>query len=356
MTTSFDIDHLPGRTITHAGSEYLFFSGTAYLGLQQNPAFQQLLVEGTNRYGTSFGSSRNGNLRLAIYEAAEAELARRISGPGTSALTVSSGMMAGQVVVQAFRAQEATFIYAPCAHPALWNVPAPALPAGSFADWTQQLPEQLRAVTSPAPIVVLTNAIDALHSNHYSFDWVNDLPDDRPITLVVDDSHGLGLLNGGRGIWPQLPTKENVELLVTGSLAKAMGLPGGAVFGNPDSLDRLRKTAFFGGSSPIPPAYLDAFLKAEPLYTEAFDKLQQNLTLAEKLLGVTALFNHAKGYPVFFTEQDKLYPYLLERNIVLYSFAYPTVHDPANTRIVISAFHELADIQQLAYRIYDYMF
>jgi len=356
MNTSFDIDHLPSRTITHADKEYLFFSGTAYLGLQQNPAFQQLLFDGISRYGTGFGSSRNGNLRLAVYEAAEAELARRISGPGTSALTVSSGMMAGQVVVQAFRAKGATFIYAPCVHPALWDAPTTTLPTLPFADWAQQLPEQLRNIPASSPIVVLTNAIDALHSNQYSFDWVHELPTDRPITLVVDDSHGLGLLNSGRGIWPQLPKKENVELLVTGSLAKAMGLPGGAIFGQPDSLDRLRKTAFFGGSSPIPPAYLDAFLKAESLYTDAFDKLQQNLMLAEKLLNVTALFNHAKGYPVFFTEQDKLYPYLLERDIFLYSFAYPTVHDPANTRIVISAFHELADIQQLAYRIYDYLF
>ncbi|GAB3747411.1 aminotransferase class I/II-fold pyridoxal phosphate-dependent enzyme [Spirosoma pomorum] len=356
MNSSFTIDHLPGRTITQGGKEYLFFSGTAYLGLQQNPAFQQLLLKGISRYGAAFGSSRNGNLQLAIYEVAETELARRISGPGTAALTVSSGMMAGQVVVQAFRARNATFVYAPCAHPALWHTPALLLPNIPFADWTKQLPEQLGAITSTAPIVILTNTIDALHSKHYSFDWVNDLPDNRPITLVVDDSHGLGVLNGGRGIWPQLPKRDNVELLVTGSLAKAMGLPGGAIFGQPDSLDRLRKTSFFGGSSPIPPAYLDAFLKAESLYREAFDKLQQNILLAEKLLNVTALFSQAKGYPVFFTEQDKLYPYLLEQGIFLYSFAYPTPQDPANTRIVISTFHELADIQQLAYRIYDYMF
>ncbi len=349
MSEIFHINHLPNRTVAHNGQEYLFFSGTAYLGLPQHPAFHQLMVEGMSRYGTVFGSSRNGNVRLGVYEEAETKLAAKIGAE--KALTLSSGMMAGQVVINWLKSQQATFIYAPKAHPALWHEPVVTLPQLSFAQWTAQLPDQLRAM-APGPVAILTNTLDAVCSDYYNFDWVNDLPDDRPITLVVDDSHGLGVLNNGRGIWPQIPRKPNrnggpVCVLGTASLAKAMGLPGGVVFGDESTVKSLRQTAFFGACSPIAPACLDAYLRADALYAEGYERLQKNVLLAEKLLLPTGLFRHAKGYPVFFTEHDELYADLLQHNILIYSFAYPTAADRANTRVVISAFHEPTDIQQL---------
>lgn len=353
MSENFEIDHLPGRTISHNGREYLFFSGTAYLGLSQHTDFQQLMIDSMHRYGTVFGSSRNGNLRLAVYEEAEAQLAAMVGAP--AALTLSSGMMAGQVISNWLRAQHVTFIYGPSAHPALWHEPTVTLPALSFVDWSVQIADQIRTVlatrTITGPIAILVNSIDAVRSEYYNFDWVDDLPDDCSITLIVDDSHGIGVLNNGHGIWPEIAHKlrnSQIRLLVTTSLAKALSLPGGAIFGDADLLKVIRQTAFFGACSPMTPASLDAYLKADTLYAEGRERLQRNVRLAETLLLPTGLFRHAKGYPVFFTEQDGLYQYLLEGELFIYSFAYPTAADRANTRIVISAFHELTDIKRLA--------
>ncbi|GAB2603614.1 aminotransferase class I/II-fold pyridoxal phosphate-dependent enzyme [Spirosoma areae] len=361
MSEFFEINHLPNRTIRHNGQPYLFFSGTAYLGLPQHPAFQKLMVESVNQYGTVFGSSRNGNLRLAIYEEAEAKLAASVVDTGAeapSALTLSSGMMAGQVVINWLRGQGVSFLYAPNAHPALWHEPVVVLPGLSFADWAAQLPDQLRAMP-PGPVAILTNSLDAVWSAYYPFDWLADLPHDRFITLVVDDSHGLGLLNNGRGVWPQISGKfdsigQPVQLLVTASLAKAMGMPGGVIFGDAESMAALRQTAFFGASSPMPPAYLAAYGRADTLIDEGRERLRQNILLAEKLLLPTGLFHHATGYPVFFTERDDLYSFLLNNGIIIYSFAYPTAADRANTRIVISAFHEIEDIEQLANQVHTF--
>lgn len=351
MSEFFDINQLPNRTVTHQGKVYHFFSGTAYLGLPQHPSFQHLMTEAIGRYGTVFGSSRNGNVRLGIYEEAEAKLAS-VAGTET-ALTLSSGMMAGQVVINWLRSQASTFIYAPTAHPALWHEPVVSLPTMSFADWAAQLPSQLQTV-APGPIAILTNALDAVCSAYYEFDWINNLPDNRPITVVVDDSHGLGVLNQGRGIWPQISHKPHVKLIVTASLAKAMGMPGGVIFGDTDTLTSIRRTAFFGACSPMPPANLAAYLQADALYAEGYQRLQRNISLAETLLLPTGLFRHAIGYPVFFTEHDELYTHLLESGILVYSFAYPTASHRANTRIVISAFHTPEDIQELANCVYSY--
>ena len=349
----FSVNHLPGRFVEQNGQSYCFFSGTAYLGLQQNPVFQQLMVEAMSQYGTVFGSSRNGNLRLGIYEEAEAKLAAFVADELT-ALTLSSGMMAGQVVSNWLRGQGIPIVYGPYTHPALWHEPVVSLPTGAFADWAAQVSEQLTTLPT-GPVAILVNSLDAVRSVYFNFNWVENLPENREITLIVDDSHGLGVLNNGRGIWAQLPQKANVRVVVTASLAKAMGLPGGAVFSDAETIDEIRKTAFFGACSPMPPACLSAFMKADSLYAEAGERLRNTIRQAEALLLPTGLFQHASGYPVFFTEQDGLYPYLLQKGICIYSFAYPTAADRANTRIVLSAFHEPEDIDQLARQVYTYL-
>ena len=357
MPTPFTIDQLPDRVITQAGQSYLFFSGTAYLGLPQLPAFRALVAEAMQTYGTSYGSSRNGNLRLGLYERVEALLTTAV-GPAANrpaaALTLSSGMLAGQLVVQWLRQPHTRFLYAPGTHPALWADARPELPAGTHAEWAAQLGAQVRALPAGQPVVILTNSIDALQSVPYTFYWLSTLPLDRPVTVVVDDSHGLGVLNDGRGIWAQLPQRPGLRLLRTGSLAKGMGLPGGVVFGDADTLAQLRQTAFFGACSPIPPAYLAAYEQAGPLYRAAYDRLLTNVGLAEKLLLPTGLFRQAPGYPVFSTDDAGLYPYLLDRGIFMYSFAYPGPADPPNNRIVISAFHTPDDIATLADALYAY--
>ena len=299
---------------------------------------QALLADGLTQYGLHFGASRNGNLQLAVFDEAEQHLARQVGAP--AALTVSSGMLAGQVVVDWVARQlgpnpigfQSLYV-----HPALWH---------------PLLKNQTRPPADSIPAYFMTNSVDAIHSKLFHFEWLTDFPIDHTMYLVVDDSHGLGVLNGGRGIWPELAhlltNHPKIRLIVTASLAKAMGLPGGVIFSDPDTLTQLRKTAYFGACSPMPPAYAHAYTRADVLYADGYERMMHNIALAEAALMPTGLFSHAPGYPVFYTDHDDLYPYLLENGIFVYSFAYPTPADKANTRIVISAFHEPEDIDQLA--------
>ncbi|WP_234735807.1 aminotransferase class I/II-fold pyridoxal phosphate-dependent enzyme [Tellurirhabdus bombi] len=346
MNDFYTIDHLPGRTIRLDGEEYLFFSGTSYLGLAQNKDFQQLLAEGLGRYGTVFGSSRNGNLRLGIYEEAEAKLAAFAGAE--AALTLSSGMMAGQMVMAWLKSEGYHFVYGPSAHPAIWHEPSVALPSLPFETWAAQLPDRLRTVTSNR-IAIVVNSLDAVQSVRYSFDWVADLPGDLPITLLIDDSHGLGVIGeGGRGILGQVPRRPNIRTIVTASLAKAMGLPGGVLFAESTILSAIRRMAFFGACSPTPPAYLYAYSRAEAIYQTSFQQLQQNISHIEELLTGSPLFQHSKGYPVFYTPYDGIYAQLVQNKVLIYSFAYPSPTDKPNTRIVINALHTADDLERLA--------
>jgi 8-amino-7-oxononanoate synthase len=348
MHKPFTISQIPNRTIEHEGQTYLFFSGTSYLGIAQHPQMQAFLAEGVAQYGLHFGSSRNGNLQLAIYEETEARLAEWAGAD--SALTTSSGMVAGQVVVDWLARRltpETVVVQAPGTHPALWH---PLLNAKTLPLTTAQLAETLGS-TNHAPLCILTNSVDALRGLQCDFGWLPSLTD-RPVWLVVDDSHGLGVINAGRGIYGELRGLANqmptLRFVVTASLAKAMGLPGGVILGDRELMSALRQTAYFGACSPMPPAYAYAYAQAGTLHQEMHKRLMHNVALAESVLMPTGLFTHGNGYPVFYTEHTELYPALLKQGIFIYSFAYPTPHDKANTRLVISAYHEEDDIHALA--------
>jgi 8-amino-7-oxononanoate synthase len=362
MHKPFTINHIPGRTIEHEGREYLFFSGTSYLGIPQHPEMQALLAEGVARYGLHFGSSRNGNLQLGIYEEAEAKLAA-VAG-AAAALTTSSGMVAGQVVVDWLARHltpDTVVIQAGGTHPALWH---PLLKPQLVPPGWEGLQAALPAGNQL--IVYLTDSVNTIRGFQHEFGWVQKLRG-RSLWLIVDDSHGLGWLNGGRGTYPDLVRLTeglpNVRFIVTGSLAKGVGLPGGVILGDAPTLEYLRHTAYFGACSPMPPAYAYAYLRAGKstpgestdsarrgtLYTEAHARLTRNVALAEELLLPTGLFEgHGRGFPVFYTEHNDLYEHLLRQGIFIYSFAYPTPAHKTNTRIIISAYHEENDIRALA--------
>lgn len=347
MHNHFTIQQLPSNTIVLNEQEYHFFSGTSYLGMNQDEAFRQLLIEGLNQYGMSFGSSRNGNLQLAVYDAAKNKMAAWVGAE--KALMLSSGMLAGQVVAQYLKTRQAAFFYAPQSHAANFHEPQVQLPAMSFQEWSEQIAQQIKEANTTQSVIVC-NSTDGLRANAYHFEWVKDLPEDKEVTLIIDDSHGLGITGtNGAGIFQQIRVKPNVQFVVVSSLHKAMGIPGGVVFSDIQTIDALRHTAYFASCSPIAPAYLYAYLKADEIYKYNFERLQENIRrFITQLQTALSLFSFQPDYPVFYTTNDELYAYLFENGIFIYSFAYPIKTGKPNTRIVISAWHTETQIDILA--------
>jgi 8-amino-7-oxononanoate synthase len=349
MQHSFwETDHLPGRLLHHAGREYLYCSGTGYLGMARNPEFAALLSEGLARYGTNYGSSRSSNLRLRIYEEAETYLAR--CADAAAALTVSSGYLAGQMAVKAL-SDAGRFEYAPGTHPAAWLAAAPAAPPATFshADWSAQLLARL-ATEPPAPVVIVSNSLDPLHACPYNFSWTAHLPPDRPITLLLDDSHGFGVTGPtGAGVFAEVRVPPSVRVVVVASLGKACGVPGGVVLSSDEQfVAELRRSAFFSASSPVVPAYLWAFVRAESLYAQARQQLAANTAQFAQATATTDLFKSFEGFPVFYTPANQLADYLQERGVWVSSFPYPAPTDTPITRVVLSALHTAADMAQVA--------
>ena len=349
------IDHLPSRTILINGEEHLFFSGTSYLGMGHQPDFKAALLEGFNQYGTIFSASRNNNVQLKIYEEAEDFIAKWTSSE--AALTVSSGLMAGQLAVQSLVNQ--TFISAPSAHPAIWQTNTPP-PDGlgmchqhifeNFDDFSKKIVNIVEKESGK--IVIAANAIDPLRGESYDFSWIKNLPSDKPITLLLDDSHGIGITGTeGGGIFQNIKNltdgKQNINLIVIASLAKAVGIPGGVILGDKKTVASIRQNPLFVGASPIVPAYLFAFLHAQKTYTDARTVLQKNIQQFTNALSQCPHLpiTYLPNYPVFFVQQKGLFDYLFKHKILISSFSYPNPTDPPITRIILSALHTEGDIK-----------
>jgi 7-keto-8-aminopelargonate synthetase-like enzyme len=335
---------LPGRTVWTEGKERLYFSGTSYLGINHSPEYQQLLLQGIQQYGGNYSSSRSSNLQLAVYEQVEHFMAKWL---GTEAvLTFSSGFQAGQALMQCLP-RSASYIFAPKTHPAVWQTDQHVW-QGDFPSWVLSLPAQVAAAADE--VIIVTNSLDALFAEKYKFNWLADLPRGKQIHVIVDDSHGLGVIGKlGEGVISEIKAflPRHVQLTIAGSVGKALGIPGGLVAGSEALIRSLRKNPAFTAASPVAPAYLFAFLHAQHLYHTARLHLKERTAQFRQAVQPSGLFHHFGHYPVFYTPYNALAGALGDE-MVLSSFPYPHPDSEPVTRIVLNALHTEEDIANLS--------
>lgn len=342
------IHHLPGRTLKIGQTEWLYFSGTAYLGLAVHPEFQEKVIAGIRKYGLNYGGSRRSNMQLAIFTETEERLADWLGVEAV--LTVSSGSLAGQLLIK-YLEQDHQCHYSPSVHPALLG--SGQISMGTQTDWIKRISQPTFIPT--VKDVFLTSSLDPLHGQAYDFSWLNTLSERGFTHLVVDDSHGLGVLGtAGTGIRYQLAESPQTETTILSSMGKALGVPGGLIAGKKALIQQLWDSPFFGGASPIIPAYLYAFLESQDLIWAQRKRLLENIKSFESALPKVDYFQQITGHPVFYLKEAGLLPFLEKEQILLSSFHYPSAEDPLVNRIVINAAHTPADLEKITTLIWKY--
>jgi 8-amino-7-oxononanoate synthase len=335
----------PGRMVQTGDRNGLFFSGFSYLGMHDHPAFKAQLTEGIMQYGTVFPSSRAGNIRLAIYE--EAEHALAVWMHQQAAAVVSSGYLAAQATVH-YAHTKGELLYAPQAHPSLWYN-TPQLPELSYEQWVLNTLEKINTAADHTYVVV-TDAVNPLTSTIHDFSWLLEVT--RKVLVVIDDSHGIGVLGAhGQGISYTLPQTATVRYLITASLAKAFSMPGGVIAGHAADVAAVKKHPFFTASTPMMPAGAYAFLQCKHLFVTQRETLCKNIAHLMQLSKSMPMLYNPQKLPMFVlrsTETSKdMAAYLAARDVIISSFAYPYPHSPLVNRVVLSALHEPEDIDLL---------
>lgn len=336
------VDSFPGREITIDDRKYRYFGGTSYLGIQTDIDFQEIYIRNVKRYGTNYGASRNSNIRFSIYKEAENQLTRLVGSE--SCVTLSSGYLAGQLVCNYFGGKQYKLFYAPNTHSALYQ--SKIRPYTTFTALNIALREYLSSPESSTPIVCM-DSIDFSGNNYPNFEGLKSLPLEA-IILVVDDSHGIGVVGAnGEGVYNMLKSLNPKELIVCCSLGKSFGIQTGAVFGNKERISAFMATDFFGGASPTAPANLATFIEAQEIYKLKRKSLIRNIQLFKSTLNCKTLFSGMENHPAFSYSCEDLTKHLFKNQLIVTSFGYPTDEDTTMSRIVLSAAHTKGDIQYL---------
>lgn len=333
------VQEFPNREISVKQDQYLYFGGTSYLGMASNKEFQEHIFKGLKKWGTFYGSSRSANIQLAIYD--EAERYFSIFLETEESLTVSSGTLAGKMVIDYLSKTTIKFFHYPKTHPAILH--------------PNSLPLFLDGKINPVlqnnileDIVITTDAILALETKPTSFDFLDEISHQKKITLVIDESHSLGIIGKqGNGVFSSINSKKLHRKILISSLGKAFGLSGGIIASDKFFIEKIRIEPVFISSSGANPAYLEAFLKSKHLYKNQRKLLFNNLSFLDTILKTNTNFQFNKKYPALYSTGDILHKKLLLNKIIIARFKYPTYKNYMN-RIVITANHTKSDLEKLS--------
>ncbi len=330
------LDAMPGRTARVGGREFLFFSGYNYLGINNHREFNALLQEGVRRYGWLFPSSRISNTRLHLYDECEAMLAKA-TGCEASVL-LPTGFTAGRVATSLPQ----DINNSPASHPAILRHKS-GLP--DIAAWEQQVLNN--ADEAVQPLVIAGDSANPLTATIYDFSFLERAQ--RPLTLIVDDSHGVGLMgDDGFGTSTAVPKQSGLEYIFTYSLSKALGISGGAISCSAERAAYYKSLPAYTGSTPISPAQVFAFMHGQHIYAEQREKLRQNIARFAECIRQLSGIHYTPDFPVFVLPSQVNEKPLHEEGFIISSFAYPTPSSPKLNRIVINAGHTPDDLDRLA--------
>lgn len=325
------VNQFPDRTIETNNEEFRYFGGTAYLGLPTHPEFQKLLIKNILQWGTAYGSSRNANIQLNAYENGERFLADFIKAG--AALTLSSGMLAGKLVIEALTPETDCFFHFPDTHTAIKAQNSLPFFIGEKIN-PRLLDSEIERIT------ILTDSVPSFHVQPMDLSILNLIPTNKEITLVIDESHSLGILGtNGCGIFSSIELPTVKRKIMIASLGKAFGLTGGVIASDSAFINQITTHDTFVSSAGMNAAFVQTMADAADLYLQQHQKLKDNLNYINTHLIKNEAILFDANYPLIYPEIEGINEVFAANKIIVTNFKYATDTKDLN-RIVITANHK----------------
>jgi 7-keto-8-aminopelargonate synthetase-like enzyme len=329
------VNQFPDRIIEIENKEYLYFGGTAYLGLPTQPEFQKLLIKNILQWGTAYGSSRSANIQLTAYENGERFIANFIKAE--AALTLSSGMLAGKLVIETLTPETDCFFHFPDTHTAIKAQNSLPFFIGEKIN-PRLLDSEIEKIT------VLTDSVPSFHVQPIDLSILNLIPTNKEITLVIDESHSLGILGrNGCGVFSTINLPNIKRKIMVSSLGKAFGLTGGVIASDSEFINLLATHDTYVSSAGMNAAFVQTMAEAETIYLQQHLKLKDNLNYINTHLIKNKAVLFDPEYPLIYPEIEGINEVLAVNKIIVTNFKYATGTKDLN-RIVITANHKKEDL------------
>ena len=264
----------PGPLTVVDGRQYLYFAGTGYLGLQGRPEVVRAACQAAEQYGMGSATSRS---RTGLGDTPPALLVEAQAAEFfvcEAALYLPSGYLAPQALLRALHGTCDVILLDEHCHYALCDA---ALLAGKpIVTFRHRDPANLleklhvHAAAGRRPLVATDGVFAAVGAPAPLADYHSILRAYRGAALLVDDSHGIGVLGeGGRGLLEHAglfhegvndsesaatARAHGPRVYLCASLAKAMGGYGGIIPGAREFIEQLKaESPLYGGATPPPP-------------------------------------------------------------------------------------------------------
>jgi 8-amino-7-oxononanoate synthase len=351
------LDGPQGAHVVVDGRPLVSFCSNDYLGLAADPALIAAAHAVLDTCGVGAGAAHLITGHHRLHETFETAFARFVGKP--AALLFSTGYLANLAVPGALLDRHGEVFADRLNHASL--VDGARLSGARFTRYRHgdlaQLDAQLARSTARTRMIV-SDLVFSMDGDCAPVDALLDLTERHDAWLYLDDAHGFGVLNDGRGgLTERARASERVIYLAT--LGKAAGVSGAAVAAAQAIVDWLvqkaRPYVFTTASPPVLAACLQESLRLIGTDAARRARLQTHVAhLKAGLAGLrcgTPMASDTPIQPLLIGDSGeavRLSERLLEQGLLVPAIRPPTVPEgTARLRITVSAAHTAADIDRL---------
>jgi 8-amino-7-oxononanoate synthase len=333
-----------GAEVIRGGRRLISFSCNDYLGLAQDPRVKAAAIAATERYGAGAAASRLVTGDYPLIGDLEARLAA-YKGKA-AALVFGSGYLANIGIPPALTGAGDLIVVDALSHACI--LAGAKLSAARALRYRhndlQHLAEILRAERGPAGrCMIITERVFSMDGDRAPIAALADLAARHDAWLMVDDAHGLGVIEADAS-----------APLEMGTLSKSLGGYGGYLAASAPVIDFLKSRArSFVYTTALPPGCAGAALAALDILEREPERRTRPLQLARRFAKAVGLPPAESSIvPVIVGEAERaldLSSALEAEGFLVVAIRPPTVPPGrARLRITFSAAHTDADVERLA--------
>jgi glycine C-acetyltransferase len=348
-----------GPRVLLDGAEVLLLCSNNYLGLADHPKVRDAAAEAAQRYGAGSGASRLISGSMTLHRRLEGRLAafKRTE----AALLFGSGYLANTGAVAALAGRGGVVLSDELNHASI--IDGCRLSRAETFVYRHRDLEHLEYGLNQAGAgsrLIATDAVFSMDGDVAPLVELVELARRYGARLLVDEAHGTGALGpGGRGALAAAGLSGEPDVVVVGTLGKALGGYGAYVCATAEIVDLLVNTArpFIFSTAPPPPS-VGAALAALTLLAERpglVEQLRRNAATLREALGASGLdggSSRTQIVPVMVGDARRamaLCERLLEGGVFAQAIRPPTVPDGSSRlRLTVMANHSAGDLRAAA--------
>lgn len=352
-----------GREITLKNKQHINFSSCSYLGLSLDQRVIEGAMDGVQRFGTSFPTSRSF-VTQGYLEELEDRLELLF---GYNCILTSSTSLAHTAVLPVFLTSKDVFICDHQVHTSVQVASEIVRAKGCVRDMVrhndlEKLEEKIVAYgKTHRHVWYFADGVYSMYGDKSPISELHDLLEKyEHFHVYIDDAHGMSWIGeNGKG-YVLSQARLHPRMVLSTSLGKAFGSVGGVIVCNNPDLKKLVKScgSAFIFSSPLPPSVIGASIASATIHLSSeIKKLQSDLTERIDFFKRTALslgmpLLGAGNTPIFFIPSGnpdtcfEIAQRMMSAGFYQSTAVYPSVPmNCAGVRFTVTNWLGLADIR-----------